>query len=79
MDTKLSALYYSPKGYWKGIGAIKKLAAAAGVSEDAAKEMAQKTGHLADLPAPPKAHSTPKIWRDGAERGPPGRPALFAP
>ena len=23
MDTKLSALYYSPKGYWKGIGAIK--------------------------------------------------------
>ena len=37
MDTKLSALYYSPKGYWKGIGAIKKLAAAAGASEDAAK------------------------------------------
>ena len=37
MDTKLSALYYSPKGYWKGIGAIKKLAAAAGVSEDATK------------------------------------------
>ena len=37
MDTKLSALYYSPRGYWKGIGAIKKLAAAAGASEDAAK------------------------------------------
>ena len=42
MDTKLSALYYSPKGYWKGIGAIKKLAAAAGASEDAAKEWLKK-------------------------------------
>ena len=42
MDTKLSALYYSPKGYWKGIRAIKKLAAAAGASEDAAKGWLKK-------------------------------------
>ena len=37
MEEKLRKLYYSPRGYWKGLAAIKKLAAAAGVSEDAAK------------------------------------------
>jgi len=37
MDSKLSKIYYSPKGYWKGISAIKKLAEAAKVSEDSAK------------------------------------------
>ena len=38
MDAKLSKIYYSPKGYWKGLAAVKKLAAAAKVSEDAAKK-----------------------------------------
>ena len=37
MDSKLSKIYYSPKGYWKGTAAIKKLAEAAKVSEDSAK------------------------------------------
>ena len=37
MDAKLSKIYYSPKGYWKGMAAIKQLAAAAKVSEDVAK------------------------------------------
>ena len=37
MDSKLSKIYYSPKGYWKGAAAIKKLAEAAKVSEDSAK------------------------------------------
>jgi len=37
MDAKLSKIYYSPKGYWKGTAAIKKLAEAAHVPEDAAK------------------------------------------
>jgi len=37
MDAKLSKIYYSPKGYWKGTVAIKKLAEAAKVSEDSAK------------------------------------------
>ena len=36
MDGKLSLKYYSPKGYWKGIAAKKKLAEAAKVSEDVA-------------------------------------------
>ncbi len=32
MDAKISKLYYSPQGYWKGIAAIKKSAEAAKVS-----------------------------------------------
>lgn len=35
---KLLKVYYSPQGYWKGLAAIKKLAAAAKVSDDAAKK-----------------------------------------
>ena len=37
MDAKLSNIYYSPKGYWKGMAAIKQLAAAGKVSEDVAR------------------------------------------
>ena len=42
MDAKLSKIYYSPKGYWKGLAAVKKLAAAATVSEDVAKKWLAK-------------------------------------
>ena len=38
MDRKLERRYYSPQGYWKGISAIKKLAAAAKVPEVITKE-----------------------------------------
>jgi len=38
MDAKLAKVYYSPQGYWRGIAAIKKLAQAAKVSEDATKK-----------------------------------------
>ena len=37
MDAKLAKIYYSPKGYWKGMAAIKQLAAAGKVSEDVAR------------------------------------------
>ena len=37
-DSKLSALYYSPRGYWKGLSAIEKLASAAKVTEQQAKD-----------------------------------------
>ena len=37
-DKKLSAIYYSPRGYWKGLTAIKKLAFAAKVTEQQAKD-----------------------------------------
>ena len=42
MEAKLSKIYYSPKGYWKGMAAIKQLAAAAKVSEDVAKQWLTK-------------------------------------
>jgi len=38
MDAKLAKIYYSPQGYWKGTAAIKKLAEAANVPEDAVKK-----------------------------------------
>ena len=41
-DKKLSAIYYSPRGYWKGLTAIKKLASAAKVTEQQAKYWLKK-------------------------------------
>ena len=38
MDAKLAKVYYSPQGYWRGIAAIKKLAEAAKVPEETAKQ-----------------------------------------
>ena len=38
MDAKLAKIYYGPGGYWKGIAAIKKLAEASKVPEEAAKK-----------------------------------------
>ena len=38
LTAKLSRIYYSPRGYWKGVTAIKHLASAAKVSEDVAKD-----------------------------------------
>ena len=37
MESKLSKIYYSPRGYWKGLAAVTKLASAAKVSEDIAR------------------------------------------
>jgi len=39
---RLSKIYYSPQGYWKGFAAIKKLAQAAKVSEDVARNWLMK-------------------------------------
>ena len=39
---KLSKLYYSTNGYWKGYAAISKLADTAKVSEDEAKQWLEK-------------------------------------
>ena len=38
----LQGIYYSPRGYWKAIAAIQKLAAAARVSEDVAQDWLKK-------------------------------------
>ena len=42
LDRKLSDIYYSPRGYWKGLAAIKKLATAAKVTEQQAKDWLKK-------------------------------------
>ena len=39
---ELSRIYYSPAGYWKGLTAVKKLASAAKVPEDVAKDWLKK-------------------------------------
>ena len=39
---KLSKIYYSPQGYWKGFAAIKKLAQAAKISEDVVQNWLMK-------------------------------------
>jgi len=38
IDCKLTKVYYCPKGYWKGIAAIKKLVEAKKVPEETAKQ-----------------------------------------
>jgi len=53
MDSKLSKVYYSPKGYWKGISAIKNLVEAAKVPEETAKQwLIQQALWQIYLPAP---------------------------
>ena len=53
MEAKLSKIYYSPKGYWKGLAAVKKLASTANVSEDVAKRwLAKQAFWQIYLPAP---------------------------
>ena len=42
MDRRLSEIYYSTGGYWKGYAAIGKLGARAGVAEDDAKTWLEK-------------------------------------
>ena len=42
MDAKLSKIYYSPQGYWKGLAAVKKLAVAAKVAEEVANKWLAK-------------------------------------
>src|SRR5215831_4408062 len=37
-ESKLASIYYSPKGYWSGKAAIKKLASAAKVSEAVSRD-----------------------------------------
>ena len=55
MDSRLSKLYYSPKGYWKGKTAITKLSDAAGISEQKAKEwLSKQPVWQIYLPAPKK-------------------------
>ena len=42
LKKKLEKIYYSPKGYWRGYSAIKRLSTVAGVSEEEAKSWLKK-------------------------------------
>ena len=52
LTAKLSRIYYSPKGYWKRITVISKLAATAKVSEEVAQAWLKKVIWQIYLPAP---------------------------
>ena len=55
LTAKLSKIYYSPKGYWKGIAAVKKLALTAKVTKKQAKDWLKKQAiWQIYLPAPRK-------------------------
>ena len=55
MEEKLRKLYYNPKGYWKGLAAITKIAAAAKISEDATKEWLKRQA-IWQIYLPPPRH-----------------------
>ena len=51
--SNLANIYYSPRGYWRGQAAVKKLAAASKVSEDVARNwLKQQAIWQIYLPAP---------------------------
>ena len=57
LEKYLASQYYSPKGYWKGFGAIQKLAEAAKVSEDVAQQWLFKQARpKCDVPTPNTVH-----------------------
>ena len=58
---RLTKIYHSPQGYWKGFAAIKKLAQAAKVSEDVAQNRLDEASSLAGLFTSPMVHSKTEI------------------
>ena len=70
MDAKLAKIYYSPGGYWKGIAAIKKLAAAATVHEEAAKKWLIRQALWQIYLPRAEADSSAEIRRSHAQQGP---------
>ena len=61
MEAKLSKIYYSPRGYWKGLAAVKKLASAAKVSEEVAKQWLVKQALWQIYLPPPRYIARPKF------------------
>ena len=62
MEAKLTKIYYSPKGYWKGMAAIKQLATAAKVSEDTARAWLTKQALWQVYLPGPKYIPRPKFY-----------------
>ena len=57
----LSKIYYSPEGYWKGYSAISKLASAAKVSEDEARDWLERQA-LWQIYLPPQKYLPRPHW-----------------
>ena len=58
---KLEKIYYSPKGYWRGFNAIKRLSTAAKVSEEEANNWLKKTSNMANLSSCAKIYPKSKV------------------
>ena len=61
MEAKLSKIYYSPQGYWKGLAAVKKLPSTAKGEEEVAKKMARQTSPLANISLTTTLHPSAKV------------------
>ena len=61
MEAKLSKIYYSPQGYWKGLAAVKKLATSAKVTEDIARSWLAKQALWQVYLPPPRYIPRPKF------------------
>ena len=61
---RLEKIYYSPKGYWRGFSAIKRLSAAAKVSEEEAKSWLKKQAIWQIYLPAPKYIPRPYIYID---------------
>ena len=61
IETKLSSAYYSPRGYWKGFAAVKKLAKASNVSENEAQSWLEKQALWQIYLPPPRDIPRPKF------------------
>ena len=60
-NKKLANAYYSPRGYWKGLSAVKKLAKASRVSEETAKAWLKKQALWQIYLPPPRRIPRPKF------------------
>ena len=69
MDGSLAKIYYSPQGYLKGIAAVKKLANAATVTPETAKQWLVKQALWQVYLPPPRniPHPTFDVFSPNAE------------
>ena len=63
MESKLSKIYYSPRGYWKGYSAIQKLSSEANVSMSEAKKWLEKQA-LWQIYLPKPKHISRPHWTE---------------
>jgi hypothetical protein len=60
-DKKLSKIYYSPKGYWRGQAAIEKLAALSNISKKITRKWLKKQAMWQIYLPPPTYIPRPKF------------------